>query len=148
MKLILIFIFLLLFQNVAFSQADTQVVNKTKFVSIKTTKLNELGTKDTLLRLYRIEDGKRKYLLTHYLFSKEADSNNIFTDLGSMTIKEDSIIFVKHYLQTKENRDPIPEWRKQVYKVSKTGKLILVYDKNKKRDSEWINTNYNDDRKD
>ena len=107
-----------------------------------------LGTKDSLLQLYRLDNnGKTKYLLTHYLFAKETDCNNIITTIGSMTIKGDSIIFLKHYLQSKKNRDPIPEWKKQIYKVTASGQLLLLYNKSKKRNSDWVKSDYNDDPK-
>lgn len=138
--LITITIFFFLQKN-AFSQADTFVVNNIKFISIKSTKTSAFGAKDTLLRLYRLEDGRRKYLLTHNLFFKDADCDNIFTDIGTLAINKDSIIFLTHYLQSKKKLpDPIPEWRKQIYKVSETGRLTLIYDKSKKKAGAWIKT--------
>lgn len=142
MRIIITLIIFCILHKAAFSQADTIVVNNIKFISIESTKPSAIkGIKDTLLKLYRIEDGKRKYLLTHNLSFKDADCNNIFTDVGTITIAKDSIIFLTHYLQSKKkNPDPIPEWRKQIYKVSETGKLTLVYDKSRKKDGYWIKT--------
>ncbi|MBN8837072.1 MAG: hypothetical protein J0I09_07425 [Sphingobacteriia bacterium] len=147
MKIYLTFFALFLFGQFAFGQNDTVVINNTTFITTRKTRENSVGTKDTLILLYRLENGKRKYLLTHYLYAKDADCNNVFTDIGTMTVRNDSLIFMKHYLQTKKNRDPIPEWRKQIYKVTSTGKLMLLYDKSKKRNFNWVNSNYNDDHK-
>ena len=147
MRIYLIYFSFILFEQISFGQTDTFSINNTRFQTSIKTKGNGIGTRDTLLVLYRLENGKRKYLLTHYLFAQDADCNNVVTDVGTMTIKNDSIVFTKHYLQTKKRRDPIPEWKKQVYKVTKTGKLILLYNKTKKRNSSWIQAEYNDDHK-
>jgi WD40 repeat protein len=141
MRIIVTIIILCFLQKTAFSHVDTLVINNIKFISIKSTATSAVGSKDTLLKLYRLEGGKKKYLLTHNLFFKDADCDNVFTDVGSISVNKDSIIFLTHYLQSKKKRpDPIPEWRKQIYRVSGTGKLSLIYDKSKKKGEAWVKT--------
>lgn len=98
--------------------------------------MNGLGTQDTLIKMYRIEKGKLKYLLKHYLYSYDGDCNNLFTDIGTVEVHHDSIIFKTHTIQ--KRHDPIAEWVKQIYKVRSDGKLILVYNK-EYRNEKWVN---------
>lgn len=69
MKQTLILSFLLLFGFYSLAQKDTLVINGFKFVTVIKTEKNEFNEKgrDTLMKLYRIENGKVKYLLTHYI---------------------------------------------------------------------------------
>ena len=42
----------------------------------------------------------------------------------------------------KTEMDPLPDFRKQIYKVGDGGKLVLIYDKQQKRYSgKWVDTN-------
>ena len=118
----------------AFAQRDTIVIGKNKFLAIRSAEKTEYDCKDTLLKLYRINNGRREYLLTHYLYQYGADCNNVFKDYGSMKVSGDSIILYTRC--TQKGFDPIPQATKQIYKVSNTGKLSLVYDK-KKRNGKW-----------
>lgn len=141
MKKILILFFLLLLGCFSLAQTDTLVINGIKFVTIIKTEKNEFNMKDTLMKLYRIEDGKAKYLLTHYVYRFGADCNNEFTDIGTYQIKNDSIIFLTEFRQ-KTGMDPIPDFRKQIYEVGAGGKLTLIYDKEQERHlGKWVDTN-------
>lgn len=141
MKQILILSFLLLLGFSSFAQKDTLVVNGFKFVTVIKTEKNEFNVKDTLMKLYRVEDGKAKYLLTHYLYRFGADCNNEFTDNGTYEVQNDSIIFLTEFSQ-KTGVDPIPDRQKQIYKVGAGGKLTLVYNKQQERYSDkWVDVN-------
>jgi hypothetical protein len=120
----------------AFAQRDTIVIRKNKFITIRSIEKTEYNPKDTLLKLYRISNGKREYLLTHYTFRYGADCNNIFKDYGSLKVSGDSIILYTRC--TQKGFDPIPQATKQIYKVSDAGKLSLIYDK-QKINGKWIN---------
>ena len=125
-----------------FSQTDTSLINGFKFVTVIKTEMNEYNGRDTLLKFYRIENGKAKYLLKHYVYKHSADYNNSFTDVGIYKIQNDSILFLTDFLQ-KTGIDPIPEKRKQIFKVEEGGKLTLLYDKQLERFSgDWVDTNY------
>ncbi len=120
------------------SQTDTLKIRNSIFLSIKTTVKNEFGSKDTLLKFYRLEAGEKVYLLTHYLYKFEADCNNEFTDLGTYEIRNDSLIFNTSHEQ-KTGIDPIPVQSRQIYIVQKSGKLKKVFDKVLYRDSKtWV----------
>lgn len=143
MKQILILSFLLLFDSFSFAQTDTITVNGFKFVTVVKTEKNEFVEKrrDTLIKLYRVENGKAKYLLTHYTYRFGADCNNEFTDIGTYKIQNDSIIFLTEFSQ-KTGMDPIPDRQKQIYKVGEGGKLLLIYNKQQDRFSgKWVDSN-------
>ena len=119
-----------------FAQTDTITINNQKFITIKQPEKNEFGKTDTVLKFYRIQNGKAKYLLKHYLYRYGADCNNEFTDIGVYKIQNDSLIFTTEYLQ-KTGNDPIPERRIQIYKVDAAGKMLKVSDKEFQRSGEW-----------
>lgn len=145
MKIIFFVPVIFLFSTHSFAQTDTILINGFKFVTVVKTEMNEYNRKDTLIKMYRIENGKAKYLLKHYLYKYSADCNNSFTDKGSYKIQNDSIIFLTEFLQ-KTGMDPIPDRRKQIYTVGEGGKLTLLYDKQQERFSgEWVETNYKND---
>lgn len=132
----LFFLFAALFMSAsAIAQRDTIVIGKNKFITIRSAEKTEYNRKDTLLKLYRIDNGKREYLLTHYIYQYGADCNNVFKDYGSLKVSGDSIILYTHC--TQKGFDPIPQATKQIYKVNDAGKLSLVYDK-EKRNGKWI----------
>lgn len=106
---------------------------------------NEYMRKDTLINLYRIENGHSTYLLRHYIYKYSADCNNEFITHGIYKIQNDSLIFLTAYDQ-KTGIDPIPVARKQIFRVETGGKLISIYDKQQERSSDiWIQTNYKDE---
>ena len=144
MKYFLTLIALFFDTTISFGQNDTIKINSTKFILDRQIEKNDYKTIDTLLKIYRIENGTAKYLLKHYLYKDDGgDCNNLYWNIGTVQIQNDSLIFLTHYLQ--QRRDPIPEWRKQIYKVSKTGQLKLVFDKFKKyKDETWKKTNFDD----
>lgn len=137
--------FLLLFlfiQITVIGQTDTITIGGFKFMTVKKTELNEYNRKDTLIKMYRIENGKAKYLLKHYIYKYSADCNNQFTDVGTYKIQNDSIIFLTDFLQ-KTGIDPIPDRRKQIFKIGEGGKLTLLYDKQQESfTKDWVDTNY------
>jgi hypothetical protein len=139
MKIVLFFL-LIMFNSNLFSQKDTLMINGFKFYTVTLTDKNDFGSKDTLMKFYRIDNGKPKYLLTHYLYRFSADCNNGFTDIGNYAVKHDSIIFVTNYLQ-KTGNDPIPDTRMQIYKIQADGKILEIYDKELQRyTGEWLDT--------
>ena len=119
----------------AFAQQDTIFIGKNKFIAIRSAEKNEYNRNDTLLKLYRIKNGRREYLLTHYIYRYGADCNNIFKDYGSMKVSGDSIILYTRC--TQRGFDPIPQATKQIYRLNNAGKLLLVYDK-EKRNGKWV----------
>ncbi len=141
MKMYFISLKLFLLVQTSFGQKDTILINGTKFLTTKQAIKTEYDKKDTLLKFYALENGKRKYLLRHHLYRYGVDAENEFKDVGTMQIQGDSIILKTHYLQQKS--DPIPEWRKRIYKVTASGKLRLLFDKCKYRDSNrWTKTDF------
>lgn len=133
MKLSLLCISLII-STFAFAQRDTISIGKNKFIAVRSTEKTEYKRTDTLLKLYRIEGGRRKYLLTHYIYQYGADCNNIFKDYGSMKVSGDSITLYTRY--TQKGFDPIPQAAKKIYRVTKAGQLVLIYNKEKK-DGKW-----------
>ncbi len=127
--------------QLGFGQKDTVSVNGVKFLTIRQTIKNDFGTKDTLLKLYRLDTPVPKYVLKHYLCRFGGDAENEFKDIGTIQIYGDSIILKTHYLQ--HGFDPIPEWRKRIYKVTGSGKLVLLFDKCKQKNSAvWTKTEF------
>ena len=109
------------------AQTDTLTINGAKFLRVIKIEKSEYNTKDTLLLFYRIENKTKKCLLKHYLYRKGYDCNNDFTDIGTMQVKSDSIVFETKHKQ--KGNDPIPTKSKQIYRVDALGKLKLIYDK-------------------
>jgi len=119
---------LLLTANMALGQIKKLMVNNNEFIIKIKKQKNEWNTYDKVKELYRVEKGKKIYLLKYYEYKDGGgDCNNIYWNEEKMEVKNDSLIFLTHYLQNLN--DPIPQWRKQIYQVNKKGKLILVYDK-------------------
>lgn len=120
------------------AQTDTLRINGNTFVTKIKPVWSEYNRMDTVLQLYRIENGKTKYLLSHFIYQWSADCNNEFTDHGTLQVKNDSLIFETEYMQ-KTGHDPIPERRKQIYKVMPYGKVKLVFDRELQCDGEtWV----------
>lgn len=126
----------------AIGQVDSIKIGNTQFVSARQVISNENKTKDTVLNLYRLENGQRKFVKKFYLHKdEEGDCNNLFWNKGTLTVQNDSLIFLTHYLQ--KRHDPIPEFRKRIYIVTKTGQLKLLFDKYKKKnDKVWRKVDY------
>ena len=137
MKHFLFFLLLFAFTKNTIAQKDTLIINGIKFLTIKQAVSTNYTPKDTLLKFYRIENGKRIFLLNHFVHRFGADDNNYFEDISTIQIKENKIIFKTHYLQ--KGNDPIPQWRKRIYKVKDDGKLLLLSDK-EFINSKWRNT--------
>jgi hypothetical protein len=114
-----------------YGQKKSFSINGHQFVIASKKVKNEWGSFDHIRTLYRTEGSTKKYLLKYYHFQDEGgDCNNLFWNRGSYQIRNDSIIFITHYFQ-KTGADPIPEWRKQIYRVNKNGDLLVLYDKYK-----------------
>lgn len=125
----LIFIFLMIVSFSIFGQIREISINDFNFKIHTEIVDNDWETKDTVSRLYRHVGGKETYLLTFYPYKDGGgDCNNIFWDRESWEIKNDSLIFTTIFYQ-KTGIDPIPEVRKQIYRVDETGSLILLFDK-------------------
>jgi hypothetical protein len=133
MKFHLTFLALILFGHTVCGQRDTILINGMKFLTIKQTVKSEYNKKDTLLKFYGLQNGARQFLFEHYLYRYGADAENEFKDIGTIQISNDSIILKTHYFQ--KGNDPIPEWRKRIYKVTSAGKLSLVFDKCRQKNS-------------
>ena len=141
MKLYFPFFILFLFCQTVFGQTDTILIKGIKFLTTKQVVKTEYG-KDTLLKFYSLQNGKRQYLFSHYLYRYGADAENEFKDISTIQISNDSIILKTHYFQ--KGIDPIPEWREQIYKVTSVGKLLLLFDKCEQRNSKkWTNCSDN-----
>jgi len=132
---ILFFLFCSMFVS---AQTDTLTLNNSKFLKVIKTELSEYNKKDTVLILYRLEKNTKKYLLKHYLYRWSADCNNVFKDIGTMQVENDSIIFETKYKQ--KLSDPIPTKSKQIYKVDTFGKLKLIYNK-QVIGGKWVSAN-------
>lgn len=126
MRCILVLFFIGVVKFVS-SQADTLVINGTKFLRVIKTEKSEYHKRDTILFLYRLEKQSKKYLLKNYFYSWSADCNNEFTDVGTMQVINDSIIFITIHKQ--KGHDPIPKETKRIYKVDTSGRLKLIYNK-------------------
>ena len=141
MKIVVILISTFFLPGLLFSQDREFVIHNTLFTVAADSVKNEWNTYDKINRLYRKENGKRIYLLTYYTYMDEgADCNNRFWNEERLEIKSDSLVFLTHYYQL-TGLDPIPEWRKQIYKVNGQGRLNLVYDKEKYyHQKKWVAT--------
>lgn len=118
-------------------QQDTLRVNGNSYLMLKQTEKNEFEGRDTLVKLYRLEQGKRLYLLTHYLYRYGEDCNNTFKDVGTISYRADIMRFETNYFQ--KGHDPIPEKQTQIYRVKPNGTLILLSDRIY-GNGKWVNT--------
>jgi len=122
----------------AFGQIEKISVKNHKFI-IKTKIIkNEWETFDTIKIVYSMNK-KTMALLKYFAYKDEGgDCNNLFWNKGSIETKNDSLILNTYYFQ-KIGIDPIPEWRKLIYKIDATGKVRLIYDKYRYYNStEWV----------
>jgi hypothetical protein len=120
-------------------RADTIIVNGTKFLFVKSTRITDdyPDKLDTILKVYRIENEVRKYLLTHTLYTWSGDCNSVFEDHGSYIIQNDSIIFTTEFEVERDKNFGLPYQQKQIYIVKDDGKMILVYDRSEMEDGVW-----------
>lgn len=120
-------------------RSDTIVVNKTKFLFVKSTRVTDdyPDKLDTIVNVYRVENEARKYLLTHVIYTWAGDCNSVFEDHGSYSIQGDSIIFITDYEVERDKNFGLPFSRKQIYRVKDDGKMILVYDRSEMEDGVW-----------
>lgn len=141
MKIVIILISTFLIPVLLFSQEREFVIHNTQFTVTTDSVKNEWNTYDKRNKLYRQENGKRIYLLTYYTYMDDgSDCNNRFWNKETLEVKNDSLVFLTHYYQL-TGLDPIPEWRKQIYRVNSQGRLKLVYDKEKYyRQKKWVQT--------
>ncbi|MFD2921101.1 hypothetical protein ACFS6H_15350 [Terrimonas rubra] len=141
MKIVVILISTFFLPLILFCQDRQFVIHNTVFTITADSVKNEWNTYDKINKLYRKENGKLNYLLTYYTYRDEGgDCNNSFWHEETLEIKNDSLVFLTHYYQH-TGLDPIPEWRKQIYKVSGQGRLNRVYDKEKYYGrKKWIQT--------
>lgn len=123
-----IFLLFIVWCCTGFAQTDTIRIRDVQFLVKISDTLSEYNRHDTILKFYRVENGKLKYLLRHTAYSYGEDCNNEFTDKGMYKVSGDSLIFTTEYFQ-KTGLDPLPSWRKQIYLVDKKGKLREIYDK-------------------
>jgi hypothetical protein len=118
-------------------RSDTIVIHQTTFLFVKYTEKSEfVNAIDTLLKVYRIEDGVRKYLLKQDIFTSSADCNSEFENHGTYEIKGDSVIFMTLFYFDASKNAGLPDREKQIYVVRDGGKMILVYDAEEYGD-EW-----------
>ena len=126
MKYLLVFL-LLLCKERSFAQADTIFIKGIKFVTVKQPLKTEYRFRDTVLKIYRIKEGKRVFVLSYYLFRYGADCNNEFRDIGSVEVKDDLLLLKTKY-QQKTGLDPLPKSSLKIYRMKEDGRLILISD--------------------
>lgn len=141
MKIVVILISTFFLPENLFCQGREFIIHNTVFTITADSVKNEWNTYDKINKLYRKENGKLNYLLTYYTYKDEGgDCNNSFWREETLEIKNDSLVFLTHYYQH-TGLDPIPEGRKQIYKVNGQGRLNRVYDKEKYLGrKKWIQT--------
>src|ERR1043166_5793660 len=141
MKNLFISLFVLLVINAEAKiiSSDTVVVNNTKFLFVKSIHVSEANHSklDTVLQVYRIENGARKYLLAHNIYDYDADCNSVFEDFGTYEIHGDSVIFKTEFSVERDKNVGLPYRQKQIYVVKDDGKMILVFDKSEMEDGTW-----------
>lgn len=142
MKLFFSFVFAFVASTVLQAKilsSDTIVINQTKFLFVKSTRITEdyPNKLDTILWVYRVKNGSRKYLLTHTIYTWSGDCNSVFEDHGSFSIQGDSVIFTTVFDVERDKNFGLPYQQKQVYTVKDDGKMILVFDKSEMEDGVW-----------
>jgi hypothetical protein len=120
---------ILLLCNNIFAQQKTFNINNVKFFTIKKNEKTEYDCNDKFVNIYYSLKGKKQFLCKYYTYRYGADCNNVFTDIGTIEIKNDRLILKTHFKQKGKLHDPIPDWEKRIYKVYKNGKVLLVYNK-------------------
>lgn len=134
MKKYVLLIAVLPLTGIAFGQKKFTVNKQAFFIKNKKAD-NEWGTKDDVQELYIQQKGKAKLVVTYYAFKDEGgDSNNLFWDKEWLKVKGNTIIITTHHFQ-KTGIDPITEWEKKTFTVSKNGEVELTEHLFKKRGS-------------
>lgn len=123
---------------VTFGQTKNFKIHNHQFV-IKTKKVNnEWETKNIVKEVYIKENGNEKLILTYFAYKDEGgDSNNLFWYKESLKVKSNTIIITTHHFQ-KTGLDPITEWEKKTFIVSRNGEVEVTEHLFKKYGSnEW-----------
>ena len=137
MKALFTFFFCWVYADCTFAQSDTILINGSKFLTVKQTINTDYSLKDSIVKLYRLKNGKRQFVLKHYLRRYGADAENEFEDVGNIQFIKDSIILSTLFLQ--KGFDPIPERSKRIYRITSNGKLLLLFNKCKfKNSKKWV----------
>ncbi len=130
-KMLRLLIILIFLSSHTYGQKKSFAINGHQFIFLSKKVKNEWGSFDKIRTLYRIYKNTKKNVLKYYEYQDEGgDCNNLFWNRGRYEIRNDSIIVITHYFQ-KTGADPIPEWRKQIYRVNRKGDLVVLYDKYK-----------------
>lgn len=132
-------IMLLLAAKYTCAQSKKLTVLNTNF-EIETQYIqNEWQTTDTVNVIYELVNGNRTYMLNYYTFKDNGgDCNNLFWDKSKLEVQNDSLVFSTQYFQ-KTGLDPIPEFRKQIFIVTKDGRVDKIFDKYKYRNKDtWV----------
>ncbi len=106
-------------------QSKTFKVEAQTFVTQTKNIDNEWNTKDEIKELYILKNGKPRYVLAYYPYKDDGgDCNNLFWTKEWLTVKANTIVVTtRHYQKT--GRDPITEWEKKIFMVSKNGEVAL-----------------------
>ena len=115
------------FCNIVLAQHKTFYINKIKIITIKNSEKTVFNRKEKFVNIYYYKKSKRKFLCKFYTYQYGADCSNVFSDIGTIEIKNDNLILKTHFKQ--KRKDPIPDWEKIVYKVYKNGNVLLLYNK-------------------
>ncbi|UIR57339.1 hypothetical protein LZQ00_05855 [Sphingobacterium sp. SRCM116780] len=138
MKIKAAFLFLILTSfSIVFGQTKIFKVSNQTFI-IKNKKVNnEWESKDDARELYIKANGKEKLVLTYYAYKDEGgDCNNLFWDEERLKVQGNKIIITTQHFQ--KRMDPITEWEKKTFTVSKNGEVELTAHLFKKLGShEW-----------
>ncbi len=137
-KILLSIIFFFAATCIVSAQAKTFKVNAQTFVTQIKKVDNEWNTKDEIKELYILKKGKPQYVLAYYPYKDEGgDCNNLFWTKEWLTVKSNTIVVTTRHFQ-KTGRDPITEWEKKIFTVSKNGEVELTDHLYKKyRSTQW-----------
>lgn len=122
MKLNIFFLLLIIITSTfVFGQTKTFKIHNNTF-TIKSEKVsNEWKTKDDLRKVYL----NQQLVLMYYAYKDEGgDCNNLFWDKEWLNVKDNTIVIFTHHFQ--KRTDPITEWEKKIFMVSKNGQLKLI----------------------
>lgn len=129
------------FLNSTGAAQDTLLIRHTTFIVERYDRPSEEYTgQDTLIRLYRLENGAKKYLLSHVIYQQTADCNSVFTDYGRYEVRGDSLIFFTDYTFDSSSNFGLPLSRVQAFLVTDNGRLIEVYDRELTDDGVWVDS--------
>ena len=132
-------IFFLIFTSaIAFGQTKNFKIDNHQFIIKTKTVKNEWETKDIMKDIYIKQNGIEKRVLSYFAYKDEGgDCNNLFWYKEWLKVKDNTIIITTHHFQ-KTGLDPITEWEKKTFTVSKNGEIELTDQLFKKYGSnEW-----------